>query len=189
MNEDNIFAIYTCAPPLVNVVRPVPEVVLMRADAFVGCHRAGLIVGEGVRLPVAGWRVCDAKITQHGAVMTDIGQWRQRTRTRGYAFARGAYLHGAPLERHGVREACQAWLLDGWLPLACLSIGVTFSPWGWLVWPLPIPRQVVRNSGPLGWRARQAAFQVVSRFPEGWSQIRSLHRRLLGRRAPLIEYK
>jgi hypothetical protein len=50
-------------------------------------------------------------------------------------------------------------------------------------------RQTVRNRGPLGDRVMLAIFQVVSRFPEGWGQIKFMRDRLLGRQARLIEYK
>ena len=67
-----------------------------------------------------------------------------------------------------------------------------FGPWGWAAWliyPLQVLRQTMRNSGPLSDRALLALFQVLARFPEGWGQIKFLRDRLLGRQARLIEYK
>jgi hypothetical protein len=67
-----------------------------------------------------------------------------------------------------------------------------FGPWGWVAWliyPLQILRQTVRNRGPLSDRAVLALFQVLARFPEGWGQIKFMWNRLLSRQAHLIEYK
>ena len=174
--------------------------VLMRADAFeqVGGYRADMIAGEEpelcVRLRAAGWRIwrIDAEMTLHDAAMTRFGQWWRRTQRSGYAFAQGAYLHGAPPERHWVWEARRAWLWGVWLPLGCLAGGLIFGPWGWagwLVYPLQMFRQTLRNHGPLRQRFLLALFQLLSRFPEGWGEITFLRDRMLGRQRRLIEYK
>ena len=124
--------------------------------------------------------------------MTRFAQWWRRTLRSGYAFAQGAYLHGAPPERHWVWEARRAWLWGIVLPIACLSTGLALGPWGWAAWliyPVQVLRQTVRNPGPPGDRALLALFQVLARFPEGWGQIRFMRDRLLGRQAHLVEYK
>jgi len=173
---------------------------LMRAEAVeqVGCYRPDLIAGEEpelcVRLRAAGWRVwrLGAEMTLHDAAMTRFGQWWRRAMRGGYAFAQGAYLHGAPPERHWVWESRRAWLCGICLPLACIVVGVKFSPWGWAAWlifPLLILRQTVRNTGPLNRRAALALFQMLARFPESWGQIKFVHDRMCGRKARLIEYK
>ena len=173
---------------------------LMRIDAFerVGGYRADLIAGEEpelcVRLRAAGWHVwrLDADMTLHDAAMTNFGQWWRRALRAGYASAQGAYLHGAPPERHGVWESRRAWLWGMWLPLACLASGVVLGPWGWAAWlvyPAQVLRQALRNRGTPRDRALLALFQVLSRFPEFFGQIRFLRDRLLGRSAHLIEYK
>ena len=79
-----------------------------------------------------------------------------------------------------------------WLPLAFSAIGLAFGPWGWAVWliyPLQMLRQTMRNSGPLKRRTLLALFQMLSRFPEAFGQVKFLRDRLLGRQARLIEYK
>jgi GT2 family glycosyltransferase len=173
---------------------------LIRADALeaVGCYRADLIAGEEpelcVRLRAAGWHIwrLDAEMTLHDASMTRASQWWRRTQRCGYGFAQGAYLHGAPPECHWVWESRRAWLWGVWLPLACLGIGMAFHPWGWTAWliyPLQVCRQIVRNRGPLRQRSLLALFQVLSRFPEGLGEIKFLHDRLLGRQRQLFEYK
>jgi hypothetical protein len=128
----------------------------------------------------------------HDAAMTRFSQWWRRATRAGYGFAQGAYLHGGPPERHWVWESRRAWLWGVWLPLACLLSGLLFGPWGWAAWliyPLQVLRQTMRNPGPLADRATLAFFQVLARSPEGWGQIRFLRDRLLGRQARLIEYK
>ena len=77
---------------------------MMRVDAFdaAGGYREELIAGEEpelcVRLRGAGWRIwrLDRPMTLHDAAITDFTQWWRRTMRSGYAFAQGAYLHGAP---------------------------------------------------------------------------------------------
>jgi GT2 family glycosyltransferase len=181
-------------------VRVCGGIVMMRAAALsaVGGYRDDLIAGEEpelcVRLRAAGWRVwrLDTDMTWHDAAMTRFSQWWRRAVRSGYAFAQGAYLHGAPPERHWVWESRRAWLWGIWLPLACLVAGLAFRPWGWAAWliyPLQLLRQIVRNPGTLRQRALLALFQVLARFPEGWGQIRFVRDRLLGRQARIIEYK
>jgi hypothetical protein len=101
-------------------------------------------------------------------------------------------LHGAPPERHWVRETRRIWLWSVWLPLFCLAAGLMFSPWGWFAWlvyPLQWLRQVVRNAGTLRERATLAFFQLLARFPEGLGAMKFTRDRLLGRTPRLIEYK
>jgi hypothetical protein len=131
-------------------------------------------------------------MAMHDVAITHLAQWWRRSTRTGYAFAQGAYLHGAPPERHCVWESRRAWVWGVWLPLACLAAGLAFGPWGWAAWlvyPLQIFRQAVRNRGPLGSRTLMALFQMLARFPEAWGQIRFTCDRLLSRQARLIEYK
>jgi GT2 family glycosyltransferase len=173
---------------------------LIRVDAFkqVGRFRADVIAAEDtelcVRLRAAGWRVwrLDVEMTVHDAAMTRFGQWWQRAVRSGYAFAQGAYLHGALPERHFVWESRRAWLWGIWLPVACLGSVIAFGPWGWVTWlvyPLQMLRLMVHNSGPLRQRALLAVFQVMARFPEGIGQIKFLRDRLFGLQSAIIEYK
>ena len=175
-------------------------IAMMRVDALdeVGGYRDDLIAGEEpelcVRLRAAGWRIwrLENEMAMHDAAMIRFSQWWRRAVRTGYAFAQGAYLHGGKPERHRVWESRRAWLWGLWLPLACLGAGLAFGPWGWATWliyPLQILRQTMRNRGPLNQRALMALFQVLARFPEAWGQIRFMRDRLLGRQARLIEYE
>jgi GT2 family glycosyltransferase len=174
--------------------------VMMRTEALrqVEGFRDDLVAGEEpelcVRLRARGWRVfrLDAEMTLHDAAMTRIGQWWQRNVRAGFAYAEGVRLHGAPPERHWVREWRRAWLWGALLPLAIVIAAAIFGPlalWGFAVYPL----QVLR----LAWKLRglergcwaRAFFLVAGRFPEALGQAKSwlAHRR--GQQAVLIEYK
>jgi GT2 family glycosyltransferase len=164
----------------------------------VGGYRDDLIAGEEpelcVRLRAAGWRIwrLDTDMALHDAGMTHFRQWWRRAIRAGYAFAQGAYLHGARPQRHWVWESRRAWLWGVWLPLACLLMGLTFPPWGWAAWliyPLQVLRQTMRNPGSLRTRVTLAIFQALARFPEAWGQIKFMMDRSFGRQRQPIEYK
>jgi GT2 family glycosyltransferase len=174
--------------------------VMIRAEALqaTGGYRDDLIAGEEpelcVRLRAAGWRIwrLDCEMTLHDAAMTRFAQWWRRAVRGGYAYAQGAYLHGAPPERHCLWETRRAWIWGVWIPLACLLSIAAFGAWGWLAWliyPLQILRQTMRNRGTLADRALLALFQVLARSAEGLGQIKFIYDRVLGRRSHLIEYK
>lgn len=181
-------------------VPAVGGIAMMRASAFeaVGGFRPDLIAGEEpelcVRLRAAGWRIwrLDVDMAVHDAAMTRFSQWWRRGTRTGYAIAQGAQMHGGPPEYHMVWESRRAWLWGICLPVACLAAGLTIGPWGWAAWliyPLQMLRQAIRNRGPLKQRALLAVFQLLSRFPECWGQIKFLRDRLFKRQAHLIEYK
>jgi len=175
-------------------------IAMMRASALlaVGGYRDDLIAGEEpelcVRLRSAGWRVwrLGVEMALHDAAMTHFGQWWARAVRGGYAFAQGASLHGESPEHHWVWESRRAWIWGVWLPLACLAAGLAIGPWGWAAWlvyPLQMLRQTLRNPGQLRERMLLATFQLLARFPEAWGQIRFMRDRLLGRIPRIIEYK
>jgi GT2 family glycosyltransferase len=181
-------------------VRATGGIVMIRMNAFdtVGGYREDVIAAEDdelcFRMRATGWRIwrlgCEMGI--HDAAMTRFDQWWQRSIRTGYAFAQGAYLHGASPEHHFVWESRRAWLWGVWLPLVCLFAGLMLGSWGWAVvfiYPLQMLRQAVRNPGELRDRARLSVFQVLGRFPEGWGQVKFLCDRLLRRQPRLIEYK
>lgn len=181
-------------------VRACGGIAMLRASAMdaVGGFRNDLIAGEEpelcVRLRAAGWRIwrLDNDMALHDAAIMHFGQWWRRAVRSGYAFAQGAHLHGAPPERHWVWESRRARLWGIWLPLICLLCSVALRPWGWLAWlifPLQVLRQIMRNCGPLNERAALALFQIVARFAEAQGQLKFLRDRLLRRQVNLIEYK
>jgi glycosyltransferase involved in cell wall biosynthesis len=170
----------------------------VQALAAVGGYRDDVIAGEEpelcVRLRAAGWKIwrLDEEMMLHDAAMTHFGQWWQRTMRSGYAFALGAFLHGAPPERHFVWESRRAILWGIAMPLVFLAISLALHPRGWIVWliyPAQFLRQVGRQSGPLRDRVRIAFFQLLGRFPEGIGQLKFWRDRIFGRKAHIIEYK
>ena len=174
--------------------------VLMRSEAFrqAGGYREDLIAGEEpelcIRLRAAGWRVwrIDAEMALHDAAMTRFAQWWKRSNRAGFAFAEGAHLHGAPPERHWVRESRSAWLWGAGLPLAIAAAALLWSPWAWLasvVYPVQVLRLFLRASGTAGTRAWRAVFLVLGKFAEAYGQATYLARRWSGGPTKLIEYK
>lgn len=167
---------------------------LMRADALraVGGYRDTLIAGEEpelcVRLRAAGWQVwrLDVEMTWHDAALTRFGQFWQRSRRAGHAFAEGAALHGAPPERHWVDETRRALLWGAALPAVILLLAVLVSPWALLL-ALIYPVQTLRlaRRADLPW----AVFTVLGKFPESQGALQYYLGRLTGRHKRLIEYK
>jgi len=173
---------------------------LVRLSALreVGGYRESLIAGEEpelcVRLRARGWRIwrLDAEMTLHDAGMTRFTQWWQRATRAGFAFAEGARLHGAPPERHWVRESRSALTWGLLLPFAILASALLWGPWlllGFVVYPLQVLRLYRRSAGAPGVRAWRAVFMVLGKFAEASGHLRYLARRWSGGPAQLIEYK
>jgi glycosyltransferase involved in cell wall biosynthesis len=174
--------------------------VMLRTSSFqtVNGYLETLIAGEepelAVRLRRAGWRIwrLGTEMTIHDAAMLHFRQWWHRNVRSGYAFAAGAYLHGAPPERHWVWESRRAWIWGILLPIVCLATSLLLGRWGLamcLIYPLQMLRQTFRSTGTLSDRALKSFFQLLGRFPEGMGQLKFLRDRVLGRQALLIEYK
>jgi cellulose synthase/poly-beta-1,6-N-acetylglucosamine synthase-like glycosyltransferase len=173
---------------------------MMRCDAFeaVGGFRAGLIAGEEpelcVRLRAAGWRIwrLAEEMTLHDAAMQRIGQWWKRTLRGGYAYAQGADLHGAPPERHWVRESRSAWFWALGVPLAALGLAFFSVPAAaavLLVYPLQVLRLFLRGTRTPRQDFWRALFLVLGKFPELLGQLKFMLRRQAGGPPRLIEYK
>jgi GT2 family glycosyltransferase len=167
---------------------------LMRADAVqaVGAFDPSLIAGEEpelcLRLRKAGWTIwrLNAEMTLHDAAMTSFGQWWQRNRRAGHAYAEGAAMHGAPPERHKVAEAIRALVWAVGIPTAAL-IGGLLTPWAFLLllaWPLQILRLALCGVDPT-----HALFLTLAKLPEAQGVVVYWTGRLTRRRATLIEYK
>jgi GT2 family glycosyltransferase len=168
---------------------------MMRASAFeaVGGFDPALIAGEEpelcVRLRKAGWRVhrLDAEMTLHDAAMTRFSQWWRRTIRGGHAFAEGAAMHGAPPERHKVKETRRALVWGLGVPTAAVFGAITVSPWMaalLLLWPAQMLRMVLRGQPPI-----RTVFLVLGRVPEALGVLNYWTKRLSKREARLIEYK
>ena len=181
-------------------VRAFGGVVMIRANALevVGGYRDDLVAGEEpelcVRLRARGWRIwrLDGEMAVHDAAMTQFSQWWRRHVRSGYAFAEGAFLHGAAPERHWVRESRRALVWGVILPIVCGLASAIAPPWAlatWLVYPLQMLRLFFRGTRPVQDRALLALFQVMARFPEGQGYMKFLSHRMLKQRTPIIESK
>ncbi|WP_245638545.1 glycosyltransferase family 2 protein [Hydrogenophaga palleronii] len=168
---------------------------LFRAEAFtqVGGFRASLIAGEEpelcVRLRGAGWRIhrLDQEMTLHDAAITRWSQWWQRTVRAGHAFAEGAWLHGAPPERHWVRETLRAVLWGLLLPLGIALLAVFVDARAGLLallYPVQWARLAIRSGSP-----GIAFFTLAGKFAEARGVLKFCVTKLLGRTGRLIEYK
>ena len=173
---------------------------MMRVIAFENMQgfRADLIAGEEpelcVRFRASGWKIwrLDQEMTLHDAAMTKFSQWWKRTMRAGHAFAEGAYLHGAPPERHWVNESRRAWIWGLGIPLIALLVGFINFKWGMLcllIYPIQVIRLGRRNSaqGKHSWV--MAFFLVLGKFPEMLGQIKFFQRLFSGKQVKLIEYK
>lgn len=179
---------------------PVGEALACGGDALmrvaplraVGGYREDLIAGEEpelcVRLRQAGWRIwrLDAEMTAHDAQILRFGQWWQRTRRAGHAFAEGAALHGAPPEYHWIKEVCRALLWGGVGPVLVIVLVAALGPLGLLA-ALAYPLQIARLSRAAGWMT--ALFTVLGKFAEAQGALGYYWRQLSGGRKRLIEYK
>lgn len=168
---------------------------LFRVEALTqaGGYRDSLIAGEEpelcLRLRRNGWRVhrLDHDMTLHDAAITRWRQWWRRTVRAGHAFAEGAWLHGAPPERHWVRETRRAVFWGLVLPVVILSAALLLDARaGWLVllYPLQWTRLAIRDRSPA-----TAFFTVAGKFAETQGVLKFHLTRLLGRTGRLIEYK
>jgi len=173
---------------------------MMRVKAFEKAKgfRTSLIAGEEpelcVRLRASGWKIwrLDEEMTLHDAAMDRFGQWWKRALRSGYAYAEGAHLHGAPPERHRIKESRRVWILGLGIPVITVFLIFWQGAWGLailLIYPAQIVRLAVRNQWNMERSWWYAFFLVLGKFPEAAGQLKFQFNRLTGKTAHLIEYK
>lgn len=173
---------------------------MMRVSAFkeVDGFIPNIIAGEEpelcVRLRQKGWKVWHLgdQMMLHDANMTSFKQWWKRTMRAGYAFAQGAYMHGAPPERHWVAETRRAWIWGFFIPLFILIFYCVKPIFGLLlllVYPLQMLRLAIKSELPLNKACLQAFFLTIGKFAEVIGQVKFLLQRLNNKQSQLIEYK
>lgn len=181
-------------------VRACGGIAMMRVSAVlaVGGFREALIAGEEpelcARLRAAGWLIwrLNSDMALHDAAMTHFSQWWRRAVRSGHALSQSRYLNREVLAASGNWETKRIWLWVAIIPLTCAIASLAIWPWGvltWLVYPLQIVRQIVRNSGSMRDRTVSAVFQMLARFAEAFGHLAFLRARFLGRQPHLIEYK
>jgi len=175
--------------------------VMIRAAAFqdVGGYRSDLIAGEdpelAIRLRQAGgqvWRI-DTDMTLHDAAMTRFPQWWRRSVRAGYAYSLGVSIHGAPPERHWVRESRRSWIWGFFIPvlgvLSALAGHFTVSIAVLIVFVLQWLRLFINGRGDRRLRLASATFLIIGKLAEVTGQVRFLWHRFSRKKARLIEYK
>jgi GT2 family glycosyltransferase/LmbE family N-acetylglucosaminyl deacetylase len=181
-------------------VRSCGGIAMMRVDAFeqVQGFRTDLIAGEEpelcLRLLREGWKVwrLPKNMALHDSAMSRFSQWWTRTLRAGYAFAHGVTLHGAPPERHYVREYRSALLWGLLIPLATVVLALGFDVrvlWAFLVYPLQVVRLSLRDTRSARESWLRALFLVIAKFPEMLGIMRFHLRRAFGLQSRLIDYK
>jgi GT2 family glycosyltransferase len=177
--------------------------ILIRAHAFrqVGGFNAMVYVGEDtdlcVRLRKQGWiLLCiDVDMTLHDMAMTQFKQWWRRSVRSGYGYAEGALLHGAPPERHYVREVRSILFWGVVLPI--IAIGLAWPSHGLslilLAGYLVLALRIYRYGRGRGWSAADAwlfaAACIMAKFPLAIGMAKYAIVRLACKPRPLIEYK
>jgi GT2 family glycosyltransferase len=174
-------------------------IALIRRTALdeVGGYDPALIAGEEpemcARLRARGWQIwrLDHEMALHDVNMTRFSQWWRRTRRGGHAAAEGMAMHGAGPDRLGVAMTRRAVIWGLVLPLMTLLFVALFGPFALillLAYPLQILRLARRGGGTReAWE--QAFFLTLGKFAEGLGVAEYWTRRLLRRRAAIIEYK
>ncbi|XOV81730.1 MAG: glycosyltransferase [bacterium] len=174
--------------------------IMIRTDALkkIGGYKEELIAGEEpemcVRLRADGWYIeaLPLEMTLHDANITKFSQWWRRVMRSGWAYAAGAHLHGAPPERHWVRQSLQGWVWVGF-PMIALAVGLPTVGLAVLLICLIYPLQWLRLFTTLTGTFRQkvivASAYTIGRFPEFIGQIKYWLDYLRNKRAHIIEYK
>lgn len=176
---------------------------MMRVSAFreVSGFDASLIAGEEpelcVRLRAAGWKILriDHEMTLYDAAITELSQWWKRAVRSGHAYAEGADKHGAPPERHWVRETRRIVLWGAVIPALALTIaplsgGLSLALLaGYPVSAYRAYRAVRRRGIPMESAAAYAAFMTLAKGAEMQGALQYWRNKARGRRSGLIEYK
>lgn len=173
---------------------------LIRVAAFeeIGGYNPKLIAGEEpemcVRLRRAGWQIerIGAEMTLHDANMHHFSQWWKRTFRSGHAYAEGASLHGAPPERHWVREVRSNWIWGGGIPL--IAMGALLKPaLAFLMFAYPLQMFKIYRSSYRHRTSRErrlfAIYCMTAKLPQMLGQLKFTMNSLRGKPSQLIEYK
>jgi len=177
---------------------------LFRLDVFdrVGGYNPAVIAGEEpelcVRIRAEGHEVyrLDQEMTLHDAAMTRFGQYWKRAKRAGHAFAQGADMHGAPPERHGVKQTRSAIVWGLVLPILAIaaawwtsgvSVLAYFVLVGVQLWR--IRRGELRRGRSHADATLLAVFIMIAKPAQASGVLLYWFRKITGRQARLIEYK
>lgn len=175
---------------------------LMRISALraVGGYNPTFIAGEEpelcVRLRQNGGKIhrIDSEMTLHDAQMTRFSQWWKRSVRAGYAYAEGAFLHGAPPEQHWVKETRSIRLWGVIVPFIALVAALPTKGWsfllllGYLVMSIRIYRYARKVGHPSQDALLFGVACMLAKFPQAQGQLRFYWGRLFNQPSQLIEY-
>jgi glycosyltransferase involved in cell wall biosynthesis len=176
---------------------------MFRVAAFraAGGFNSAVIAGEEpelcVRIRSQGGVIhrIDEPMTLHDADMTRFSQWWMRNVRAGHAYAQGKALHGAPPERHSVRQSRSIWLWAFWLPLLVAVLFVPTQGWslvllaGYPVLAMRVCRHTRSRGKSLYESTLYALFTVLGKWPQFYGQIKFKWRTLRRTQHTLIEHK
>jgi len=165
----------------------------------VGGYNPTLIAGEEpelcVRLRQNGGKILrlDGEMTRHDAQMTRFQQWWKRSQRAGHAYAEGAWLHGAPPERHWVADVRRIAFWGLGVPL----VAITAAWWTrglslllLLGYPVMVYKifNYYRRSLPSKPALLYAWFCMLGKFPQAQGVLQFYWNKFSGKRSTLIEY-
>jgi glycosyltransferase involved in cell wall biosynthesis len=175
---------------------------LIRVSAFqqVDGYDEGLIAGEEpemcFRLRIKKWKIrrIDADMTLHDAAIVRFGQWWNRAKRAGYAYASSCYLHGLTVEVFKLKDVLSIVFWATCIPLLIALLAV-YNPI-FVVLLLVYPLQVLKvawlnRHKKLGFRVTlfHAASIVIAKWPQFLGVVKFGFNTLFGRSGRLIEYK
>jgi glycosyltransferase involved in cell wall biosynthesis len=177
---------------------------LFRLKAFneVGGYNPSVIAGEEpelcVRIRSKGYEVhrLDHEMTLHDASMTRFNQFWKRAKRAGHAYAQGSDMHGAPPERHCVKQTRSAVIWGLFLPV--LAIGLAWWTYGISVvlYLLLVCAQAwkIRCGQIKRGRSKQhanllAIYIMIAKHAQVSGVLLYWFRKLMNKKATLIEYK
>lgn len=185
-------------------IRACGGIFLARAEAFraAGGFRPDVIAAEDdefcVRVRRLGYKLLmlEAPMARHDAALMSFGQWWQRARRAGHAYAQVAALHGASEERYFAPERRRIYVWALALPAAALALAPLTDGLSMVMLFAAYAAQLVhiaRGCRRRGWPADSAflyaCFAVVSRFPGLQGMLQYHWRRYAGRAPAIIEHK
>lgn len=179
-------------------------IAMIRLSAFneVGGFNASVIAGEEpelcVRIRAQGYTIhrLDHEMVLHDAAMSKFSQYWKRAKRAGHAFAQGADMHGAPPEKHWVKETRSAMVWGVAIP----SVAIALAWWTFgvsvLVYLLLVCAQTWRiRSGQIkiGRSSKHATllacFIMIAKYAQASGVMLYWYRKITKKQATLIEYK
>ena len=176
---------------------------LMRMEALdeVGGYNSSLIAGEEpemcLRMRRKSWIILNIahEMTLHDANMTRFGQMWKRSLRCGHAYLDGFIMYGMSKERYRLKQVMSVIFWALFIPV--ISIGlipvshgmslIIFFGYALLWYRLRKWRMGMNNSP--GHASRYASFYTVAKFAELQGMLQNLYKRIIKKKAEIIEYK